>query len=72
MKEKALHVLLLEDNAGNSRLLREMLRTEKPESFELTHLFWVREDDPTGRQAGGRASGEAGKKADYSLYIREL
>src|SRR6202795_2479994 len=38
MKEKALHVLLVEDNAGDARLLREMFRTEKPGSFELTHL----------------------------------
>jgi signal transduction histidine kinase len=38
MKEKALRVLLVEDNAGDARLLREMFRTEKPGSFELTHL----------------------------------
>jgi signal transduction histidine kinase len=38
MKEKALHVLLVEDNAGDARLLREMFNTEKPGSFELTHL----------------------------------
>src|SRR4029077_18037848 len=38
MKEKALHVLLVEDNAGDARLLREMFSTEKPGSFELTHL----------------------------------
>jgi len=37
MKEKALHVLLVEDNAGDARLLREMFSTEKPGSFELTH-----------------------------------
>src|SRR5580700_2310674 len=39
MKEKALHVLLVEDNAGDARLLREMFSTEKPGSFELTHLL---------------------------------
>jgi signal transduction histidine kinase len=38
MKEKALHVLLVEDNAGDARLLHEMFSTEKPGSFELTHL----------------------------------
>jgi signal transduction histidine kinase len=38
MKEKALQVLLVEDNAGDARLLREMLRKEKPGSFNLTHL----------------------------------
>jgi signal transduction histidine kinase len=38
MKEKTLRVLLVEDNAGDARLLREMFRTEKPDSFELTHL----------------------------------
>jgi signal transduction histidine kinase len=43
MKEKALHVLLVEDNAGDARLLREMFRTEKPGSFELTHLLRMSE-----------------------------
>jgi len=38
MKEKALQVLVVEDNAGDVRLLREMFSTEKPGSFELTHL----------------------------------
>jgi signal transduction histidine kinase len=38
MKEKALQVLLVEDNAGDARLLREMFSTERPGSFELTHL----------------------------------
>jgi signal transduction histidine kinase len=38
MKEKALQVLLVEDNAGDARLLREMFNKEKPGSFELTHL----------------------------------
>jgi signal transduction histidine kinase len=43
MKEKPLHVLLVEDNAGDARLLREMFRTEKPGSFELTHLLRMSE-----------------------------
>jgi signal transduction histidine kinase len=43
MKDKALHVLLVEDNAGDARLLREMFSTEKPGSFELTHLLRMSE-----------------------------
>src|ERR1700681_4316978 len=43
MKEKALHVLLVEDNAGDARLLREMFSTEKAGSFELTHLLRMSE-----------------------------
>ena len=43
MKENALQVLLIEDNAGDARLLREMFRTEKPDSFELTHLLRMSE-----------------------------
>ena len=39
MKEKALQVLVVEDNAGDARLLREMFRKEEPGSFELTHLL---------------------------------
>jgi signal transduction histidine kinase len=39
MKEKALQILLVEDNAGDARLLREMFSKEKPDSFELTHLL---------------------------------
>src|ERR1700722_2734078 len=38
MNEGPLRVLLVEDNAGDARLLREMFRTERPGSFELTHL----------------------------------
>jgi signal transduction histidine kinase len=38
MNEKALQVLVVEDNAGDVRLLHEMLRGEKPGDFELTHL----------------------------------
>jgi signal transduction histidine kinase len=43
MKEKALKVLLVEDNAGDVRLLREMFSKEKPDSFELTHLLRMSE-----------------------------
>jgi len=39
MNEKALQVLLVEDNAGDARLLREMFTKERPDSFELTHLL---------------------------------
>src|SRR6202790_4994363 len=43
MKEKALQVLVVEDNAGDVRLLREMFSKEKPGSFELTHLLRMKE-----------------------------
>jgi signal transduction histidine kinase len=39
MNEQTLHVLLVEDNAGDARLLREMFNKEKPDSFQLTHLL---------------------------------
>src|SRR5580658_407277 len=39
MKEKALQVLLVEDNAGDARLLHEMFSKEKTGSFELTHFL---------------------------------
>jgi signal transduction histidine kinase len=39
MKEKALQVLVVEDNAGDVRLLREMFSGERAGSFELTHLL---------------------------------
>ncbi len=38
MNGKALQVLLVEDNAGDARLLREMFRAERPDSFEFTHF----------------------------------
>jgi two-component system, cell cycle response regulator len=38
MKEKPLQVLLLEDNPGDARLLREMFSQESPDSYHLTHL----------------------------------
>jgi signal transduction histidine kinase len=43
MKEKALQVLLVEDNAGDARLLHEMFSKERPDSFELTHLLRMSE-----------------------------
>ena len=43
MNEKPLQVLLVEDSAGDVRLLREMFRREKPDSFELTHLVCLSE-----------------------------
>jgi diguanylate cyclase (GGDEF)-like protein len=39
MKEKTLQILLVEDSAGDARLLREMFRKEEPDSFELTHTL---------------------------------
>ena len=43
MKEKTLQILLVEDNAGDARLLREMFSKERPDSFELTHLLRMSE-----------------------------
>jgi PleD family two-component response regulator len=43
MTEKTLQVLLVEDNAGDARLLREMFSKEKFDSFELTHLLRLSE-----------------------------
>jgi signal transduction histidine kinase len=43
MSEKALQVLLVEDNAGDARLVREMFRSEKPGSVKLTHLSLMSE-----------------------------
>jgi diguanylate cyclase (GGDEF)-like protein/PAS domain S-box-containing protein len=43
MKEKALQVLLVEDNAGDARLLREMFSKERVDSFELTHFLRLSE-----------------------------
>jgi diguanylate cyclase (GGDEF)-like protein len=43
MKEKVLRVLLVEDNAGDARLLREMFRKENPNSFEMTHVSNMRD-----------------------------
>jgi signal transduction histidine kinase len=41
--EKALQILLVEDNAGDARLLREMFRMEGPDTFELTHVLRMSE-----------------------------
>jgi len=38
MKNSPLQVLLVEDSAGDARLLREMFSKERAGSFELTHL----------------------------------
>jgi signal transduction histidine kinase len=43
MKEKALQVLLVEDNAGDARLIREMFSKERSDSFELTHFLRMSE-----------------------------
>jgi signal transduction histidine kinase len=43
MTEKPLQVLVVEDNAGDVRLLREMFSGEKPDSFQLTHLLRMSE-----------------------------
>ncbi len=43
MSKKALQVLLVEDNAGDARLLREMFSKETPGSFELSHLTHMRD-----------------------------
>jgi signal transduction histidine kinase len=41
MKTSPLHILLVEDNASDAELIREMFRKERPGSFELTHLLSV-------------------------------
>jgi two-component sensor histidine kinase len=38
MSTSPLRILLVEDNPGDVRLLREMFSTERPESYEITHL----------------------------------
>jgi signal transduction histidine kinase len=43
MKEKPLQVLVVEDNAGDVRLLREMFSGERAGSFEVTHLLRMSE-----------------------------
>jgi signal transduction histidine kinase len=43
MKGTTLQVLLVEDNAGDARLLREMFRKEKRGSFELIHVLRLAE-----------------------------
>jgi signal transduction histidine kinase len=53
MKDNPLQVLLVEDSAGDARLLREMFSKEKVGSFELTHL--VRLGDAEVHLAKARA-----------------
>jgi signal transduction histidine kinase/DNA-binding response OmpR family regulator len=43
VKKKALQILLVEDNAGDARLLSEMFSQERPDSFKLTHLLRMHE-----------------------------
>lgn len=43
MNDRALQVLLVEDNAGDARLLREMFSKEDPDSYCLTHLLRMHE-----------------------------
>jgi signal transduction histidine kinase len=43
LKNQILHVLLVEDNSSDARLLREMFSREKQGSFELTHVTHMRE-----------------------------
>jgi signal transduction histidine kinase len=43
MKEKTIQILLVEDNEGDARLVREMFRTEKADSFQFTHLSCMRD-----------------------------
>jgi sigma-B regulation protein RsbU (phosphoserine phosphatase) len=40
---ETLQVLLVEDNAGDARLLQEMFSKERAGSFELTHLLRMSE-----------------------------
>ena len=52
MRKKALQVLLVEDNAGDARLLREMFSKETSGSFELSHLTHMHEAE-VRLKAGG-------------------
>src|SRR6202162_4965391 len=52
MKNRKLHILLVEDNAGDARLVREMFSKEKVGSFQLTHLLRMR-DAETHLAKGG-------------------
>jgi signal transduction histidine kinase len=52
VKANPLQVLLVEDNAGDVRLLREMFSKEKPGSFELTHILRMSEAEVHLAQGG--------------------
>jgi signal transduction histidine kinase len=52
MSKKALQVLLVEDNAGDARLLREMFSKETAGSFELSHLTHMREAETRLKEGG--------------------
>jgi diguanylate cyclase (GGDEF)-like protein len=43
MMVKTLRVLVVEDNAGDARLLREMFCKENPDSFQMRHVSTMRE-----------------------------
>ncbi len=51
-EKKALQVLLVEDNAGDARLLREMFSKEEAGSFTLTHLTRMSEAEKRLAQGG--------------------
>jgi len=51
-EKKALQVLLVEDNAGDARLLREMFSKEEAGSFALTHLTRMSEAEKRLAQGG--------------------
>lgn len=52
MKAKKLHVLLVEDNAGDARLLRAMFSKKKVDRFQLTHVLRI-SDAETHLAKGG-------------------
>jgi len=52
MKKNAVQVLLVEDNAGDVRLLREMFGKERPGSFELTHFVRMGDAETHLRKGG--------------------
>jgi signal transduction histidine kinase len=51
-EKRALRVLLVEDNAGDARLLREMFNKESAGSFALTHLTRMSEAEKLLAQGG--------------------
>ena len=51
-EKKALQVLLVEDNAGDARLLREMFGKEEAGAFTLTHLTRMSEAEARLAQGG--------------------